>query len=243
MRERPNRMVSKTIVAQVTVGSNPTPSATNRRSEAAILLDPASDLRQIPSWQGLWHGNGMEPGVQSGDPGTQRPRRVSQLPVGRLRRARRPGPRRVRAPNADGRVTPRGDEGPRATFDRCRARPHRTVAIAHGVGTRRSSGGTRRARDLSPSTRIGYRYWLDNRVLPEFGKKRISAVTTADVERWYGTTPRRRSAARDPFDPRLSHRPVGDVHGCSAVGIPAGFTGRASTAAEGTEVDAACAGT
>ena len=28
MRERPNRMVSKTIVAQVTVGSNPTPSAT-----------------------------------------------------------------------------------------------------------------------------------------------------------------------------------------------------------------------
>jgi hypothetical protein len=28
MRERPNRMVSKTIVAQATVGSNPTPSAT-----------------------------------------------------------------------------------------------------------------------------------------------------------------------------------------------------------------------
>ena len=28
MRERPNRMVSKTIVAQVTLGSNPTPSAT-----------------------------------------------------------------------------------------------------------------------------------------------------------------------------------------------------------------------
>src|SRR5437879_5262859 len=27
MRERPNRMVSKTIVAQATVGSNPTPSA------------------------------------------------------------------------------------------------------------------------------------------------------------------------------------------------------------------------
>lgn len=25
-----------------------------------------------------------------------------------------------------------------------------------------------------------------DRVLPEFGKKRISAVTTADVERWYG---------------------------------------------------------
>ena len=28
MRERPNRMVSKTIVAQVTLGSNPSPSAT-----------------------------------------------------------------------------------------------------------------------------------------------------------------------------------------------------------------------
>ena len=27
------------------------------------------------------------------------------------------------------------------------------------------------ARDLSPSTRIGYRYWLDNRVLPEFGQE------------------------------------------------------------------------
>ena len=27
MRERPNRTVSKTVVAQVTVGSNPTPSA------------------------------------------------------------------------------------------------------------------------------------------------------------------------------------------------------------------------
>ena len=27
MRERPNRMVSKTIVAQVTLGSNPSPSA------------------------------------------------------------------------------------------------------------------------------------------------------------------------------------------------------------------------
>ncbi len=42
------------------------------------------------------------------------------------------------------------------------------------------------ARDLSPSTRIGYRGWLDSRVLPEFGKKRISSVTTAEVERWYG---------------------------------------------------------
>ncbi len=40
--------------------------------------------------------------------------------------------------------------------------------------------------DLSPSTRIGYRGWLDTRVLPQFGTKRISAVTTADVERWYG---------------------------------------------------------
>jgi len=42
------------------------------------------------------------------------------------------------------------------------------------------------ARDLSPSTRIGYRNWLDSRVLPHFGGRRISAVTTADVERWYG---------------------------------------------------------
>jgi integrase len=42
------------------------------------------------------------------------------------------------------------------------------------------------ARDLSPSTRIGYRYWLDKRVLPAFGRKRISSVTTAEVERWYG---------------------------------------------------------
>src|SRR5258708_40090674 len=33
MRERPNRMVSKTIVAQVTVGSNPTPSARYRTHE------------------------------------------------------------------------------------------------------------------------------------------------------------------------------------------------------------------
>jgi integrase len=42
------------------------------------------------------------------------------------------------------------------------------------------------AGDLSPSTRIGYRGWLDTRVLPHFGRKRISAVTTADVERWFG---------------------------------------------------------
>ena len=42
------------------------------------------------------------------------------------------------------------------------------------------------SRDLSPSTRIGYRNWLDSRVLPHFGAKRISGVSTADVERWYG---------------------------------------------------------
>ena len=42
------------------------------------------------------------------------------------------------------------------------------------------------AQELSPSTRIGYRHWLDARVLPHFGRKRISSVTTADVERWYG---------------------------------------------------------
>jgi integrase len=41
------------------------------------------------------------------------------------------------------------------------------------------------APELSPSTRIGYRYWLDHRVLPEFGRRRISSVKTADVERWY----------------------------------------------------------
>ena len=42
------------------------------------------------------------------------------------------------------------------------------------------------APELSPSTRIGYRGWLDSRVLPQFGSRRISSVTTADVERWYG---------------------------------------------------------
>ena len=38
MRERPNRMVSKTIVAQVTVGSNPTPSA--RTAKRALAIRP-----------------------------------------------------------------------------------------------------------------------------------------------------------------------------------------------------------
>ena len=41
MRERPNRMVSKTIVAQVTVGSNPTPSASARVSRALANTAPA----------------------------------------------------------------------------------------------------------------------------------------------------------------------------------------------------------
>ena len=41
------------------------------------------------------------------------------------------------------------------------------------------------AGELSPSTRIGYRQWLDKRVLPKFGRKRISSVTTAEIERWY----------------------------------------------------------
>src|SRR6476660_358687 len=36
MRERPNRMVSKTIVAQVTVGSNPTPSALEHNRPAIV---------------------------------------------------------------------------------------------------------------------------------------------------------------------------------------------------------------
>ena len=68
------------------------------------------------------------------------------------------------------------------------------------------------ARDLSPSTRIGYRYWLDNRVLPEFGKKRISAVTTVDVERWYGKL-------------RDGEKPLGirSVRGCRTV-LSAMFT-------------------
>src|SRR5437868_6181225 len=35
MRERPNRMVSKTIVAQVTLGSNPSPSAIAARARFA----------------------------------------------------------------------------------------------------------------------------------------------------------------------------------------------------------------
>jgi integrase len=62
------------------------------------------------------------------------------------------------------------------------------------------------ARDLSPSTRIGYHYWLESRVLPEFGKKRISAVTTADVERWYGRL-------------RDGKRPLGirSIRGCRTV--------------------------
>ena len=62
------------------------------------------------------------------------------------------------------------------------------------------------ARDLSPSTRIGYHYWLERRVLPEFGKKRISAVTTADVERWYGRL-------------RDGDRPLGirSIRGCRTV--------------------------
>jgi integrase len=41
------------------------------------------------------------------------------------------------------------------------------------------------AADLSPSTRIGYRQWLDKRVLPKFGRRKISSVTTAEIERWY----------------------------------------------------------
>ncbi len=68
------------------------------------------------------------------------------------------------------------------------------------------------APDLSPSTRIGYRYWLDNRVLPEFGKKRISSVRTADVERWYGKL-------RDG-DKRLGIR---SIRGCRTV-LSAMFT-------------------
>ena len=49
MRERPNRMVSKTIVAQVTVGSNPTPSATQSRSEARRISQPPNEEGYEPS--------------------------------------------------------------------------------------------------------------------------------------------------------------------------------------------------
>src|SRR5204862_233707 len=41
MRERPNRMVSKTIVAQVTVGSNPTPSALENNRRAIVTATRA----------------------------------------------------------------------------------------------------------------------------------------------------------------------------------------------------------
>src|SRR6476469_8089371 len=41
MRERPNRMVSKTIVAQVTVGSNPTPSALEHNRRAIVTATRA----------------------------------------------------------------------------------------------------------------------------------------------------------------------------------------------------------
>ena len=62
------------------------------------------------------------------------------------------------------------------------------------------------AHDLSPSTRIGYHYLLEKRVLPECGKKRISAVRTADVERWYGRL-------------RDGKRPLGirSIRGCRTV--------------------------
>jgi integrase len=66
--------------------------------------------------------------------------------------------------------------------------------------------------DLSPSTRIGYRNWLDSRVLPHFGRVRISAVTTADVERWYARL-------------RDGDRPLGirSIRGCRTV-LSAMFT-------------------
>jgi hypothetical protein len=94
--------------------------------------------------------------------------------------------------------------------------------------------------DLSPSTRIGYRYWLENRVLPEFGKKRISSVTTVDVERWFGKL-------------REGEKPLGvrSVRGCrtvlsamfTAAGLLADVAGRAGAAAEGTEVESSLTGT
>ncbi len=68
------------------------------------------------------------------------------------------------------------------------------------------------ARELSPSTPIGYRHWLDGRLLPHSKKKRISAVTTADVERWYALL-------------RDGERPLGirSIRGCRTV-LSAMFT-------------------
>ena len=52
-------MVSKTIVAQVTVGSNPTPSATNEQVRGRILLILSLAARNVPApWHGIWHGTG-----------------------------------------------------------------------------------------------------------------------------------------------------------------------------------------
>jgi 8-oxo-dGTP pyrophosphatase MutT (NUDIX family) len=44
MRERPNRMVSKTIVGQPTVGSNPTPSATEKSPRVASRRVPRDEI-------------------------------------------------------------------------------------------------------------------------------------------------------------------------------------------------------
>jgi len=63
-----------------------------------------------------------------------------------------------------------------------RTGPSRTLT----VGQLAEQWWEAQAQESSPSTRIGYKHWLDARVLPQFGGKRISSVTTADVERWFG---------------------------------------------------------
>ena len=58
MRERPNRMVSKTIVGQPTLGSNPSPSATRacgdvvhaQRSTISLIASPRCRRSYTPRW-------------------------------------------------------------------------------------------------------------------------------------------------------------------------------------------------
>ena len=101
MRERPNRMVSKTIVAQVTVGSNPTPSATNEQVRGRIGLILSLAARSLPGpWHGIWHGTGrrtLSIRERRGPNGTS-----YQLVVYAGRDGR--GTRRVRTPNPHWRV-------------------------------------------------------------------------------------------------------------------------------------------
>ena len=98
------------------------------------------------------------------------------------------------------------------------------------------------AQDLSPSTRIGYRHWLDNRVVPYFGRKRISSVTTADIERWYGTLRDGATPARHSIDPWVPNGALRDVHGCGALGLPAVSPVERARVPQAPEVDATVTG-